>query len=156
MMSRLAIVLALAVAGLAHAEDWPGWRGPRGDGTSTETGLPTKWSATENVRWKVPVPGVGHSSPVVTGDCVFLTSCREETKERLLLCYDRRDGKLLWERVVLSAPLEKKHKFNSYASSTPATDGKHVWVSFLAQPKAIVACYDLDGTKVWQTSPGEF
>jgi outer membrane protein assembly factor BamB len=157
-MKRLGIIaVALALAApAARAENWPGWRGPRGDGTSTETGLPLRWSATENVRWKAAVPGTGHSSPVVWGDRVFLTSCREAERQRLLLCYDRRDGSLLWERVVLTAPLEPKHKFNSYASSTPATDGKHVWVSFLDAPRIVVACYDVDGAKVWQKSPGEF
>src|SRR5205814_4550647 len=106
-MRRLAIALGIALAGFVQAEDWPGWRGPRGDGTSTETGLPVRWAAGENVRWKVVVPGLGDSSPIVTGDRILLTSCREETKERLLVCYDRRDGKLLWERVVVSAPLER-------------------------------------------------
>jgi outer membrane protein assembly factor BamB len=148
--------LTLLLAGVASAEEWPGWRGPRGDGTSTEAGLPLRWSATENVRWKAAVPGIGHSSPIVWGDRIFLTSCREPEKQRLLLCYDRRNGQPLWERVVVTAPLEKKHKYNSYASSTPATDGEHVWVSFLAQPRVVVACYGVDGTKVWETSPGEF
>jgi outer membrane protein assembly factor BamB len=141
---------------LAMAEDWPRWRGPRGDGTSTEKGLPIRWSADDNVRWKTAVPGVGHSSPVIAGDRVFLTSCREETKERLLLCYDRRDGKPLWERVVLKAPLERKHQFNSYASSTPVTDGEHVWVTFLAAPHVVLACYDVNGNEVWHKSPSEF
>lgn len=147
-------VLVLTTA--AHTEEWPGWRGPRGDGTSEEKDLPVHWSRTENVVWKTPVPGKGHSSPVVWGDRVFLTTCLEQQKQRVLLCLDRRDGKLLWQRVVLTAPLEKKHKLNSYSSSTPATDGKHVWVSFLAMPNMEVACYDLDGNKVWQVSPGEF
>jgi outer membrane protein assembly factor BamB len=155
-MRKLSVAVIVIFAGLAVAEDWPGWRGPRGDGTSAESGLPIRWSATENVRWKVPVPGSGHSSPVIVGDRIFLTSCRPETKERLLLCFDRHDGKLLWERVVLTAPLERKHQFNSYASSTPASEGQHIWVSFYAQPKAVVACYDLHGNKVWQTAPGEF
>ncbi len=150
------IALSVCLAGTALAEQWPGWRGPRGDGTSSETSLPVHWNPGENVRWKVPVPGAGHSSPVIWGDRIFLTSCREEAKERLLLCYDRRDGKLLWERVVVTAPLEKKHQFNSYASSTPVTDGTHVWVTFLAQPRVIVACYDFDGGKTWEKSPGEF
>jgi hypothetical protein len=150
------VASVFVLIGFAHAEDWPAWRGPRGDGTSTETGLPVHWGAAENVRWKVTVPGYGHSSPIVVGDRILIESCREATKERLLLCYDRRDGKLLWDRVVLTAPLERKHKFNSYASSTPATDGKHVWVSFFAQPHVVAACYDLDGNKLWEKSPGEF
>jgi outer membrane protein assembly factor BamB len=147
--------LPLTLAATAHAEEWPGWRGPRGDGTSLEAGVPVRWSATENVRWKTPIPGIGHSSPVVWGDRVFVTTCREKEGERELLCLDRRTGKILWDKVVLSAKLEKKHHLNSYASSTPATDGKHVWVTFLASPNMEVACYDVDGNKVWQRSPGE-
>ncbi|MFO0809551.1 MAG: PQQ-binding-like beta-propeller repeat protein [Gemmataceae bacterium] len=153
---RCALLCLLIVGPFALADDWPGWRGPRGDGTSTETNLPLRWSATENVSWKVPLPGTGHSSPVVSNDRVFVTSCREETKERLLLCLDRTDGKVVWERVVVTAPLEKKHKLNSYASSTPATDGQHVYVSFFAQPRVEVACYDFFGNKLWQRTPGEF
>jgi outer membrane protein assembly factor BamB len=148
------VVLALATSG--YAEEWPGWRGPRGDGTSAEKDIPIHWSSTDNVAWKTPVPGTGHSSPVIWGDRIFLTTCLEQERQRVLLCLDRRDGRLLWQRVVLTAPLEKKHKLNSYASSTPATDGKHVWVSFLAMPNMEVACYDLEGNQVWQVSPGEF
>src|SRR4051794_24448457 len=118
--STAATLLVLVVTAAARAEDWPGWRGPRGDGTSRETNLPLRWSATENIKWKTPIPGTGHSSPIVFGDRVFLTTCREAAQERVLLCLDRRDGRILWERVVLTAPLEKKHKLNSYASSTPA------------------------------------
>src|SRR4051794_12999112 len=109
------------------AEEWPGWRGPCGDGTSREANVPVKWSATDNVHWKVPVPGVGHSSPVVWGDRVFLTTCLEKDQKRVLLCLDRRGGKTLWQREVLSAALEPKHHLNSFASSTPVTDGRYVW-----------------------------
>jgi outer membrane protein assembly factor BamB len=155
MRITLLSLAVLLLSAAARAEEWPGWRGPRGDGTSTETGTPWRWSATENVRWKVPVPGKGHSSPVVWGDRLFLTTCLEDKGERVLLCLDRARGKTLWRRVVLTAPLEKKHSLNSYASSTPVTDGKHVWVSFLAYPNMQVACYDIDGHKVWQRSPGK-
>jgi len=152
--------LILAVTGLVAAsaapEEWPSWRGPRGDGTSLETDVPLKWSATENVLWKVPVPGKGHSSPIVWGDRIFVTSCDEAKKERLLLCLDRREGKVLWQRVVLAAPLEKKNPLNSYASSTPATDGRHVWATFLEFPNVQVACFDREGQEVWRRSPGEF
>src|SRR5262249_30021542 len=139
-----------------QAGEWPGWRGLRGDGTSDESGVPFRWSRTENVCWKVAVPGRGHSSPVVWGDRVFLTTCLEQEQQRLLLCYDRRDGRLLWRRVVLPAPLEKLHSLNSHASSTPATDGRHVFVTFLVDPAVRVACYDFDGNRVWDRSPGTF
>src|SRR5438876_707177 len=104
---------------VAHAEDWPGWRGPRGDGSSLETDLPVTWGKTDNIAWKTGLPGIGHSSPVVHGDRVFVTSClfsnkrREPAKDRVLLCLDRKDGTVLWQRVVVSAPPERKHKLNS-------------------------------------------
>jgi len=158
-LSALALVLLLPLA--ARAGDWPGWRGPRGDGTSDETNVPLRWSKAENIAWKVPIPGTGHSSPVVWGDRIFLTTCLEKERQRVLLCLDRRTGKTLWQEVVLTAPLEAKHRLNSYASSTPATDGKHVWVSFLdatdpKAPKMVAACYDLEGKLVWRKSPGKF
>ena len=71
------------------------------------------------------------------------------------LCLERTDGKVLWERKVVTAKLEHKHGLNSFASSTPATDGKYVWVSFLEYPKMVVICYDYDGKEVWRKSPGK-
>jgi outer membrane protein assembly factor BamB len=151
----LALFVFLATT-TVYAENWPGWRGPRGDGTSAETGLPVHWSPTGNVAWKTPLPGIGHSSPVVWGDRVFVTTCLEKDLQRMLLCLDRRDGKILWQRVVLTSKLERKHKLNSYASSTPVTDGNHVWVTFLQQPDIQVICFDFDGKEVWRRSPGTF
>jgi outer membrane protein assembly factor BamB len=154
----LAGLLPLLLTAVAGAENWPAWRGPRGDGTSAESGVPLEWSASKNVRWKTAIPGVGHSSPVVWGDRVFLTTCVEtEPKrgQRRLLCLDARDGKVLWDRLVLTAPMEPKHSLNSYASATPATDGKQVWVAFLDFPAMRVYCFDVSGTRVWQRSPGE-
>jgi hypothetical protein len=153
--TALLCVVAL-LAGVSRAGEWPGWRGPRGDGTSTEPNLPIKWSATENIAWKTPIAGNGHSSPIVWGDRVFVTTCVEEEEQRLLLCLDRRDGKALWQRVVLTAGLEGVHRLNSRASSTPATDGKHVWVTFLDVANVLVACYDFAGKEVWRKSPGRF
>ncbi len=154
------LLLALSVFCLlppvSLSADWPGWRGVKGDGTTPETSFPTKWSATEGVRWKTAIPGAGHSSPVVSRGKVFVTTCVEAEKKRVLLCLDRSDGRVLWERVVLVAPLEKKHKLNSYASSTPAADGERVFVTFLDQPRMRVYCYDFAGNKVWEKSPGEF
>ena len=141
---------------VARAGEWPGWRGPNGDGHSDETNVPTRWSANENIAWKVAIPGKGHSSPVIWGDRIFLTTAIEKDQQRVLLCLDRRSGKVLWQRVVVTSPLEKKHDLNSYASATPVTDGKHVWVAFSEQPRINLVCYALDGTEVWRVSPGEF
>jgi outer membrane protein assembly factor BamB len=149
-------VALLLLATIARAEPWPGWRGPRGDGTSTEANVPVRWSSTDNVAWKVPIPGEGHSSPIVWGDRIFVTTGLEKEQKRMLLCLDRSDGRLLWQQEVLKAKPEPKHNLNSFASATPATDGKHVWVTFMQYPNMQVACYDLDGHKIWQRSPGPF
>ena len=156
------------------AENWPGWRGPRGDGTSLEKGVPVKWSATENVAWKMKVPGRGHSSPVIWGDRVLLASCLPEKEQRILLCLDRRTGRELWRRVVVKSGLETLHRLNSRASGTPATDGKLIFATFmkidgrkvpapnvgaarLITPGTIVvAAFDMDGRQKWNVEIGEF
>jgi outer membrane protein assembly factor BamB len=140
----------------AMCEEWPGWRGPRGDGSVIEKNLPLRWSAKDNIHWKTAIPGIGHSSPAVFGDRIFVTSCLLKDQDRVLQCLDRRDGNMLWQKTVVTAPLEPKHKLNSFASSTPATDGKYVWVSFLENKDFIVACYDIDGNLKWRKSPGKF
>jgi outer membrane protein assembly factor BamB len=156
MLTRfVAGILALCVVvAAARAEDWPAWRGPRLDGTSTEKHLPLRWSGSDNVAWKVEIPGVGHSSPIIFGDRVFVTSCLENDQKRMLYCLDRISGKILWDREVVAAKLERKHKLNSFSSSTPATDGKYVWVAFLDYPNMVAVCYDYDGKEIWRKSPG--
>ena len=164
----LNLLLVARSSAALGAENWPGWRGPRGDGTSEETNVPEKWNGEtgENIAWKVPVPGTGHSSPIVWGDRVFVATCLEDKNERVLLCLDRLSGKPLWQKTVVAAPLEKKHSLNSYASGTPATDGKLVFVSFLEADFAslrertpgdlVVAAYDFDGNERWKVQPGRF
>jgi outer membrane protein assembly factor BamB len=165
-------VLFSAGSSAARGENWPGWRGPRGDGTSHESGVPVEWSAKggalRNIAWKVEIPGRGHASPIVWDDRVFVVTCDEERQERLLLCIHRDTGETLWRRAVLRSPLEKKHVLNSFASSTPATDGERVYVTFLKTDGAdgenprtspgsmIVIAYDLTGEEVWKKVPGTF
>lgn len=138
------------------AENWPCWRGPRGDGSSLESGVPTFWNAHSNIAWKVAVPGEGHSSPIVWGRRLFLTSALKETQQRLLLGFDRDTGRLLWQQTVVTAPLEAKNAENSYASATPATDGENVYVTFLDRKEVVVAAYDFEGRQRWLARPGEF
>jgi len=152
----LALSMVIALPVVVLAENWPCWRGPRGDGTSLEKNVPVRWSGTQNVVWKTPLPGKGHSSPIVWEDYIFVVTAIKEKKQRILLCLDRKDGKILWQRVVLEAPLERINRLNSYASSTPATDGERVYVSFLDVDKMFVAAYDFDGNKVWEVRPGVF
>jgi outer membrane protein assembly factor BamB len=141
-----------------------------------ETGVPTRWNGAtrENLAWKVPVPAGGHASPIVWEDRVFLVGCNNDTQERVLACLSRKNGKLLWQQTVIRSPLETKHALNSFASSTPATDGNLVYVSFLevdghtipapnvSAPRPItpgrmvIAAYDLAGNQRWLVKPGEF
>lgn len=138
------------------AQNWPNWRGPNGDGTSIETNVPTKWDSVTNVVWKTLVPGKGYSSPVIWKDKLFITTGLQETHEKVLLCYDNKSGKLLWQKTVLKTPFEGKHDNNSYASGTPATDGINIYVSFLDGKDVVVAAYDFSGKQVWQQRPGTF
>lgn len=153
----VAVALVLAGTGISLAENWPCWRGPRGDGTSPDT-VPLKWDATtgQNIVWKVPIAFGGHSSPIVWGDRIFVTGADEAKARRVLMAFDRVTGKELWNVDVEDAPLEKKHKLNSWASGTPATDGKLVYVTFLDQKQMLVAAYDMSGKEVWKVKPGEF
>ena len=168
------VVLFFFVAGLIRAENWPGWRGPSGDGVSAGKGIPTKWSSTDNIAWRIAIPGEGHSSPIVWGDKVFLTSSLTEKNKRILLCLDRLSGQTVWQRDVVQSPPETIHRLNSRASGTPATDGRQVYVTFMRAEgnkviapnvgserlitpgKIIVAAYDLDGNEKWKTNVGDF
>lgn len=150
------IALFVISASLVNAENWPGWRGPRGDGTSFEKNLPTIWSATNNIAWKVQVPGSGHSSPIVWGRRIFLTTALVESEERCLVCFDRDNGRLSWQQTVIKAPLEAKNGENSFASSTPCTDGESVFATFLDGKDVVAASYDFAGRQLWLARPGQF
>ncbi len=152
----LAVGLALLPAIHAQAENWPAWRGPRGDGSSLDPNPPLHWSSTSNVLWKTSLPGEGHSSPIVWGDRVFLTTALKDTRERLLLALDRNTGQTLWRQTVITAPLEAKNPENSYASATPATDGHLLYTTFLDASNVVVAAHDFSGKQAWLARPGHF
>jgi len=151
----LLLALTLAVVP-ARAENWPTWRGPRLDGTSLETDVPTQWGHTDNIRWRTELPGGGHASPIVWENRIFTVAADPESGERLLLCLDRQDGRILWKAAVVQAPMERKHSENSFASSTPATDGKRVFCTFLDGAEVVVAAYDMAGRQLWLKRPGTF
>ena len=151
----MALGIMVGCLGFLNAGDWPGWRGPGGDGVSQEKNIPTIWSKDKNIRWRLPVEGKGHSSPVIIGEKVFLTTCVEGKNERRLICVDKVKGAVIWDKLVLTSELEKKHSENSFASATPAVDEKHIWVSFLDFPNARLFCFDHKGNKVWEQIPGK-
>lgn len=146
--------LALAwccLVGAARAEAppasaWPNWRGPAGDGVAAGAGYATRWSPSENVRWRVSLPGLGASTPAVWGDRIVLT-CTIDGKD-VALCFTR-DGKEAW-RTALGAAKPGKHKKATGANSSPVTDGRHVWVYFKSGELACLAL--ADGAVVWKAN----
>ena len=157
-ISRFVLLPAIALnfSTPSFAEDWPGWRGPRGDGTIIDSSAPVKWSLPDNLVWKLPIEGKGHASPIVIGEKLFLVTAIEKDKSRKLLCIDRKKGREIWRTDVLKSPFEKVHRLNSRSSSTPCSDGKRIYVSFLDATHMYVAAYDLDGKKLWEVRPGVF
>lgn len=140
------VVLALLPMSLL-AGNWPAWRGAQGTGVADENGLPVKWSATENVRWKVALPEPGNSTPVVWGDRIFITQPIAKENKRALMCLDRKSGKVLWQKAVAWAAQEDSHETNPYCSATAVTDGERViaWYG-----SAGIHCYDFNGKEIWK------
>ena len=165
-MNHLLVILACAATlGIfphsARAENWPVWRGPRLDGTSVEKNVPVHWTGSgatgpSNLLWKTELPGNGHASPIVWQDRVFTVAVLPDKEARVLLCFDRDTGKRLWQASVLRSPLERKHSLNSHASSTPATDGSQIYVTFLDHQEMVVAAFDFEGRQKWLVRPGGF
>ena len=167
MSKRLAKLLSAAALLFAAGADWPAFRGPNHLGTSDERGLPVKWTATDNVVWKVKLPGPGSSSPIVCGDKVFVTcwSGYGEAKgkkgdvkdlRRHLLCLDRKTGQTLWDKTVPAKLPELEYKTqvtqHGYTTSTPVTDGERVYVYF---GRTGALAFDLDGKELWHTELGK-
>ncbi len=186
--TALALSLAIFFAAInslaydASAGNWPQWRGPDGSGISNEKNLPTEWSPTKNIKWKTPIEGRSHSSPIVWGNKVFLTTAiegpvvpgakavkhvLEGDKEFLhpdsvgadrkhtfkVLCLDRDSGKILWESTAWEGtPYDNRHRKSSYAASTPATDGKLVYAFFGTEG---LYAYDYKGKLAWKASLGK-
>ena len=162
----LTFACAFGCAGalLAAADgDWAYWRGPNATGMAIGT-APLRWSDAEGIRWKATIPGSGHSSPVVWGDSIFLTTAvpaapgsgaRGPVEHRfVVLCYDRKTGAQRWERVArVAAPHEPHHStYGSFASNAPVTDGKRVYAFFGSRG---LYAYTLDGQLAWQKDFGQ-
>jgi outer membrane protein assembly factor BamB len=152
-MRTLIPALVILVSGPAYADNWPAWRGATNQGISAEKKLPVTWSKTENVRWKVPVPGLGVSAPVVWGDRVFLTASDARLNDRLhVLCWQRGDGKLLWHVKLFGSAPTDLFAPGGMAVPTPACDGQRLYVLF---GTGELAALDLDGKPVWLRSLAE-
>ncbi len=171
-----ALLLSLAAFQAPAADDpgWPAWRGPLGTGVAPAADPPLRWSETENVRWKAELPGLGHSTPIVSGDRIFLTAAEPfgdplppsaghrdgehdnlETVRRhkfLVLALDRAGGRVLWRRTAREAlPHESGHRTGSLASNSPVTDGERVYAFFGSNG---LFCLDRDGRPLWEKDLG--
>ena len=189
-MKRIALTLivgiSLAIASFSFlartvaAGNWPQWRGPDGSGISTEKNLPSEWSPTKNIKWKTPIEGRSHSSPIVWGNRIFLTTAVEgaevagakAVKHQIdgkdfihpdsvgankkhtfkVIALDRDSGKMVWQSTAWEGtPYDDRHRKSSYAASTPATDGKMVYAFFGAEG---LYAYDFKGKLVWKAQLG--
>jgi outer membrane protein assembly factor BamB len=149
----LLLIFSAFVRPAAAESNWPTWRGPHGNGHSTQTGFPVEWSA-DSVVWKTPTKGLGQSSPVVWGERIFLTAALENGRQRLVFAVNRNDGKILWEQVAWTGAPEPSHKMNGWASATCATDGERVY-AFFGRGGGL-HCYSVEGEHLWSTGLGEF
>jgi outer membrane protein assembly factor BamB len=182
----LLLSLTLLMPAFGGDSDWPRWRGPENDGMARGD-APLHWSDTEHIKWKAEIPGRGHSSPVIWGDKIFVTTAvptgvvpiaaarepftdapdgrgirgfgspsqrgPQPEQKLMLMCFDRKNGKLLWQQVSkVATPHEGYHPtYGSFASNSPVTDGKHVIAFFGSRG---VYCYDMDGKKIWEKDFG--
>lgn len=143
-----------APASFAEEKNWPNWRGPSGQGYSSDTQVPLTWSETENLLWKTELPGQGNSSPIVWGERLFLTAASHDGKERSVVCIRASDGKILWQKPAAQDPdPAKTHAWNGHASASCTTDGQHVY-AFFGTPGLF--CFDYDGNLVWKHTFGIF
>ena len=147
-MKHIAPLLAalLLIAGAVNAQNWPQFRGPNTQGHSAETSLPLKWSATENIAWKTGLPGESWSSPIVWGDRVFVTTATDAGVSCRVIALDRKTGAILWNKEVFKQTIRRKEGRNSYATPTPATDGKLVHACF---GDGSFVALDFAGRVVW-------
>ncbi len=155
-LSQFAFIPTLVSAG----DTWPRFGGPNGIAVVRDTKLPVQWTD-KNILWKVKVPGIGNSSPVVWKDRIFFQTATKDATARMLLCLDANNGKTLWKKGLsggkaLEMGKERRHKMNTYASSTPATDGERVYAAFWDGKHIHLQAYDFSGKKLWAHDLGEW
>ncbi|MGK0239169.1 MAG: PQQ-binding-like beta-propeller repeat protein [Verrucomicrobiia bacterium] len=147
------------ICAVAGEGDWMDWRGPNGNGVA-EGGqtLPVEWSESKNVHWKTPIPGRGHSTPIVVGDRIFLTTAREQEEKQSVLCYSITNGELLWENILIEGKLPTKiHRKNTHASPSVVSDGKRIFaLFFVAGDRLQLFALDFNGKELWSKDTGRF
>ncbi len=181
--SLFTIVVILCVVAGARAEDlnaaaikyWPRWRGPMATGVAPRANPPTNWSESENIRWKIPIPGLGHSTPIVWDGRIFVTSAEpygedltapvdrdpgahdnlpaDKMQRFVIRAINRKDGSIVWQKILREVqPHEGTHDTGSWASNSPVTDGENLFAFFGSRG---LYCLTLDGQLVWEKNFGE-
>jgi outer membrane protein assembly factor BamB len=150
----LSILLLVCIADRAVAENWPRFRGPNGSGISDATTVPTKWTD-DDYNWKIELPGLGLSSPVIWDNRLFVTSADADAGQRWLFCIDTSDGSVVWRKEFAFAK-HPKHKNNSFATSTPAVDADHVYVVWQSKDGSNLTALTHAGDEVWRYDLGPF
>lgn len=136
---------------LSATNDWPWWRGPNRNGKAAEVKVPTKLSEQDNLAWKVKVPGRGHSSPIVVGNSLFLTTADETKKTHSVLAFDRTSGKPLWTKQTNQGAFPaKNHPKNTEATPSVASDGDRLFATFYHHDKVEAVALDLNGKEIWK------
>ncbi len=156
--ARMKAFLFLTLTSSALATDWPQWRGPEVNNHAPADAQPvTEWSAEKNVRWKTPIPGRGHSTPIIVADKIYLTTGDAEKGTQSLLAFDRKSGKQLWEKTIhQSGYPQHLHKENSPASQTAQWDGSNILVVFENDQKVKVTAVSPSGEIVWSKVAGDY
>lgn len=154
---KAVLLLTLIFSSFASA-DWPQWRGPEVNNHAPASATPvTEWSAEKNVRWKTPIPGRGHSTPIVVGRQIYLTTGDKEKGTQSLLSIDRATGKILWEKIIHKGGFPAQlHRENSPASQTAQWDGKNIIVVFENDKKIKVTAVSPQGEIIWSKVAGDY
>ncbi|GAA4429793.1 PQQ-binding-like beta-propeller repeat protein [Bremerella cremea] len=135
---------------------WPWWRGEQRDGVAHGETVQFDWTSQPNVLWGAKIQGLGHSTPIVIGDKVLITTADEKLESKSLICYEASSGKVLWTTNIHQGGFMRIHQKNSQASTTPASDGKYVFTAFIVKDSLYVTAVDLKGQVVWQKEAGPF
>jgi len=142
---------------LSAERDWPWWRGPSRNGIAAAPTAPVKFSDSDNVLWKAPVPGRGHSSPIVVGNQVILSTATKSPQVQSVLAFDRKTGRELWKTYISEGGFpEQNHPKNTEATPTVACDGERLFVTFFHHKTVQCTALDLSGKKIWQETVGPF
>ena len=153
MNRQIAFLAVLLLPSGLWAENWPQFRGPGHQGLSNETDVPLKWSTNENIAWKREIPGASWSSPIVWEDRVFVTTATDGGEACHVLCIDRKSGDIVWDKEFFKQVLKRKEGRNTYATPTPATDGKRVYACF---GDGSFVALNFDGTIAWTNRDYKF